>query len=139
MHKTNFCYCVFFTWFCQGFTLFGQTLPKDKELKPELVLPIGHTGPVSNASYSPDGKNIVTASVDGTTKIWDAQSGKLLYTLERHSDRVVNASYSLDGKSILTASWDKTTKIWNAKNGRLIQTLKGHTDEILNASYSPGW
>jgi WD40 repeat protein len=31
----------------------------------------GHTGPVTSASFSPDGSRIVTASWDNTAKVWD--------------------------------------------------------------------
>ena len=37
--------------------------------KPELVLPLGHTGKINSAFYSPDGKYVVTASVDKTAKV----------------------------------------------------------------------
>jgi WD40 repeat protein len=34
----------------------------------------GHTGEVVDAEFSPDGSRVVTASWDGTAKIWDVQS-----------------------------------------------------------------
>jgi WD40 repeat protein len=36
----------------------------------------GHEGTVNSAVFSPDGKRIVTASDDGTARIWDAASGR---------------------------------------------------------------
>jgi WD40 repeat protein len=49
---------------------------------PELILPIGHSDGVLDASYSPDGKRMATVSDDRTIKIWNAESGRLLLTLE---------------------------------------------------------
>ena len=34
--------------------------------------------------FAPDGKTIVSASVDTTVKIWDVESGTCLTTLEGH-------------------------------------------------------
>ena len=45
------------------------------------MLPVGHTDEVKAASFSPDGKKIVTASRDNTSKIWDAATGVLLASL----------------------------------------------------------
>jgi len=102
-----------------------------------LVLPIGHTDRVNSAVFSPDGKSIVTASYDNTAKIWDAQSGWLLHSLEGHTDRVNFAVFSPDGKTIVTASGDKTAKIWDAQCGRLLHSLEGHTSWVESAAFSP--
>ncbi|NMG22579.1 AAA family ATPase [Brasilonema bromeliae] len=71
----------------------------------------GHTLPVTSASFSPDGKRILTASWDKTARLWDS-SGKLVTELKGHTDSVNSASFSPDGKRILTASWDKTARLW---------------------------
>lgn len=58
--------------------------------QPKLILPVGHTGRVSKVQFSPDGKKILTSSVekrswetpvDNTVKIWEASSGLLLSDL----------------------------------------------------------
>jgi len=62
----------------------------------------GHSQPVVSATFSPDGKQIVTASLDETARIWDAADGKLLRTLKGHTSAVVSAIFSPDGKRVLT-------------------------------------
>jgi WD40 repeat protein len=66
-------------------------------------------------AYSPDGKRIVTGSVDDTAKVWDADTGRELGTLTGHTDRVNSVAYSPDGKRIVTGSWDKTAKVWQVE------------------------
>lgn len=48
------------------------------ELKGVMV---GHTENLSSVEFSPDGKNLLTASFDGTAKIWNVESGECLKTL----------------------------------------------------------
>jgi WD40 repeat protein len=95
----------------------------------------GHQSEVYSASFSADGKRIVTASVDNTAKVWDI-SGKLIATLTGHQAEVISASFSPDGKRIVTASGDKTAKVWDL-NGKLIATFTGHQQPVSSASFSP--
>ncbi len=73
----------------------------------------GHSGPVNSASFSPDGKRIVSGSEDKTLKVWDAQTGRETLTLKGHSDAVTSVSFSPDGKRIVSGSGDKTLKVWD--------------------------
>lgn len=94
----------------------------------------GHSGLVSDVSFSPDGKYIASASDDKSVKIWN-RNGKLLHTL-KHDNRVNSVSFSPDGELIASASDDSTIKLWNYK-GELIETLKKGIDPITDASFSP--
>ena len=55
------------------------------QFETELVLPIGHISEVKKVIYSPSGDNIATASYDGTVKIWDSETGKLVRNFSGHS------------------------------------------------------
>ena len=103
----------------------------------KLVLPVGHTSQVSYAEFSPDGKKVVTASYDGTAKIWDANTGYLLADLKEHTAAVNYAQFSPDGKKILTASRDSTAKIWDAATGEPLLNLNKHRGRINTAEFSP--
>ncbi len=103
----------------------------------ELLTLQGHTSRVTFASFSPDGRRIVTASWDKTAKVWDAVTGAELLTLKGHSGYLHSASFSPDGARIVTASEDKTAKVWDAETGAELLTLKGHTGMLTSASFSP--
>ena len=106
----------------------------------------GHTGPVWRASFSHDGKRIMTASDDGTVRIWNASTSKCVRVL-RHKDETLfwSALYSPDDSMIVTAQSDEeddeyrihTASIWDAATGECRRMLKGHTDNVTFASFSP--
>ena len=49
---------------------------------------------MSSAAFSPDGELVVTASDDGTAKLWSGTSGECLRSLEGHGDEVMSAAFS---------------------------------------------
>lgn len=97
----------------------------------------GHTAPVYSASFSPDGRRIVTTSGDHTARIWDSADGKQLFQLTAHQGEVRFAAFSPDGRRVVTASADKSLIVWDATNGRLLVTLKGHTKIVGYAMFGP--
>jgi WD40 repeat protein len=71
----------------------------------------------NSAHFSPDGKRIVTGSVDAAC-IWDAQSGQPLTGPMKHDGGVNSAEFSPDGKRIVTAtirfaSAYNTVQVWD--------------------------
>ena len=69
-----------------------------------------HTGAVNSVAYSPDGKRIVSGSMDNTVKVWDAAKGQEALSLKGHTGAVTSVAFSPDGKRIVSGSADKTVK-----------------------------
>ncbi|MBA2592259.1 MAG: hypothetical protein H0U97_08375 [Gammaproteobacteria bacterium] len=96
-----------------------------------------HAGEVASASFSPDGKRVVTASWDKTARVWDADTGKPVGEPMTHGNMVVSASFSPDGKRVVTASWDKTARVWDADTGKPVGEPMTHGNGVASASFSP--
>ena len=88
----------------------------------------GHEGVIKSVAFSPDGRTIVTASIDGTARVWDTATGREIAVLRGHEGIVTSAVYSFDGRTVVTASDDKTARIWDVATGREIAVLRGHKD-----------
>ncbi len=103
----------------------------------QLVAPMGHTENIESIEFNHDGTRIVSSSYDNTAKLWDVESGKLLFTLEDHTYSVNSAQFSPDSKRIVTASMDNTAKVWDSETGQLLFTIEGHSEGVNYAQFSP--
>src|SRR5581483_10642185 len=71
---------------------------------------------------------IVSGSSDSSIKIWDADSGSLLNTLNGYTGWVNSVAISFDNHKIVSDSEYCGIKIWDADSGSLLNTLYGHTN-----------
>jgi WD40 repeat protein len=94
----------------------------------------GHADGVLDVAVAPDGRRAVSASRDHALKVWDLDTGRVLWTLEGHADGVSGVALTADGKRAVSASWDKTLKVWDLDTGRTIRTLEGHSDNISSVA-----
>jgi WD40 repeat protein/TPR repeat protein len=116
----------------EALNVFQEARAADAQL---LVIPV-HVH-VWFASFSPDGRRIVTALNDNTARVWDATSGRELLRLTGHTDHPWSAVFSPDGKRIATGSSDNTARVWDAVTGRELLRIAAHTGRVTSATFSP--
>ena len=105
----------------------------------KLLAGIGHDAPVYSVAVSTDRSRIVTASEDGTARIWDIATGTLIAEAVGHNARVHNAAFSPDGKRLVTASWDRMARLWDLSDPDRFKTPKElkHDGGVNAAAFSP--
>lgn len=92
-----------------------------------VVLRCGVGGEVSSAKINPEGTVVACAwSTETTIKLWDANDGRLIRTLEGHTAPVKAVCFSADGASLVSGGDDCAIKLWEIATGELIRTFKGH-------------
>jgi len=96
----------------------------------------GHRGYVLDVAFSPDGKRVISASEDGTARIWNASTGKLERTLRGHAEAVNSAAFSADAERVVTAGADGTVRVWNLRDGGAV-VMRGHEGPVLSAAFNP--
>ncbi|KAJ3733215.1 hypothetical protein DFJ43DRAFT_242886, partial [Lentinula guzmanii] len=105
----------------------------------QQVILKGHADDISAVVFSPDGKRIVSGSVDKSIRIWNADTGEAIGDpLQGHLGGVTSVAFSPDGKRIVSGSADKSINIWNADTGEAIgDPLKGHSGGVTSVAFSP--
>ncbi|XP_039253122.1 small ribosomal subunit protein RACK1-like [Styela clava] len=97
-----------------------------------------HTGPVSAVKVTKDSKQFLTCSWDKSVRLWDLETGKILWT-GKHNGMVMAGDISLDGKLVVSCSdFDNAVKVWNAEDGQELTELKNHHSSTPTCcSFSP--
>ncbi|CAG0883135.1 unnamed protein product [Darwinula stevensoni] len=86
-----------------------------------------HKGAVLFIKYSNDGKQYVSASRDGSIKIWDAVSNRCINTFQQAHEgiEVCSVMYSRNGKYVLSAGKDSLVKLWELSTSRCLIAYTG--------------
>jgi len=95
----------------------------------------GHTDGITQVVFGPDGSELVSASHDGTVRLWrvGAATAEAVMT---HAGPVLGVAVSPDGTRVVSGCSDGAVRIWN-KDGRLAETLKGHQATVTAVAWSP--
>ena len=102
------------------------------------IATLSHQGLINAFSFSPDGRQLATASDDARIKLWDAATGRLLKTLEGHTAAVWSVAFSGDGQRLLSAGHDHRVRIWNASSGEVLKELSDPAmGAIFRAEFTP--
>lgn len=94
-----------------------------------------HSAGVVAASFSPNGRYLLTADWNGTTRVWVVQTGQLLNELSTKSGRLESAMFSPDNERILITG-DKAALIWQFEKNVDPILLNGHTGRVNGGAFS---
>jgi WD40 repeat protein len=112
----------------------------------------GHMAKISGIAFTPDGRQLVSASNDKTIRVWDLASGKTVRTIRGESapgqaGKVFAMALSPDGKWLAVGGWmDKSAasvprcgdiRLYEFASGKLVALLKGHTSAVNSLAFSP--
>lgn len=108
---------------------------RSKEIKLVFDSDVGQS--VYSVAFSPNGNYLAAGTADGKIRIFGSSDGRLLRTLEGHTDGVLDVDFSSDSRQLVSASYDNTARVWDLASGNAIDTLAGHNWWVWSAKFSP--
>jgi WD40 repeat protein len=88
--------------------------------------------------FSPDSKLLATARESGVISLWEAQTGRLHFTLKGHTSAVRALAFSPDGSFLASGSGDHTVRLWDVATGQERIAFKGNPSvSVTSVAFSP--
>lgn len=101
-----------------------------------LTTIVTHARRITRIAITPDERQAITGSRDGTVRVWDWSNAELLRTVPGHLGTVTDLVMTHDGRSIVTTSRDCTLKLWDLGKSTPIATFSGDS-ELRSCAITP--
>jgi tetratricopeptide (TPR) repeat protein len=89
------------------------------------------------ASFSPDGRYVVTGSIDNTARVFEVATGRLVGKPLVHDNWVRAVAFAPDNRHVLTGSHDMTAQLWDVESGEPVGRRLRHEGGVVSVAFSP--
>ena len=94
-----------------------------------------HDAAVTKVAFTADGRHIVSASQDGTLKVFDLK-GNAVRTLK--ADAAQPSALAVLDRTIVSGHEDGTVQVWSSNDGAKLKTLKRSAASIWSVAFAGG-
>ncbi|MCU7807038.1 MAG: cytochrome C [Candidatus Thiodiazotropha sp. (ex Semelilucina semeliformis)] len=118
------------------FSQFSSTVADTPEDTRQLN---GHGGPVNCVSISPDGKQVISGSLDYTVMLWDIDKPRPKNTkrFQEHRGAVSEVRFLPSGAEAVSSGDDGTVYLWDVKKHKLLHRFVGHQAKVVSVDVTP--
>jgi WD40 repeat protein len=111
-------------------------------VRPDVFDLEGHTGAVNSTVFARDGQRALTASSDGTARVWNVDPGAGARLSEErarfvHDGPVRSATFSDDGRVVMTIGEGRAVRTWDPQAGNALRDFARHPSGVLAAALDP--
>ena len=94
-----------------------------------------HSDTTLTLALSPDEHTLASGSEDGSVKLWDVESGALLWSCW-NTQGTWSLAFSPDGRLLASGGVDSTVRLWDPKLGTLLEEVP-HPSSVISLAWSP--
>eukprot|EP00746_Dinoflagellata_sp_MGD_P158857 gnl/MRDRNA2_/MRDRNA2_86574_c1_seq2.p1 gnl/MRDRNA2_/MRDRNA2_86574_c1~~gnl/MRDRNA2_/MRDRNA2_86574_c1_seq2.p1 ORF type:complete len:473 (-),score=-27.76 gnl/MRDRNA2_/MRDRNA2_86574_c1_seq2:85-1503(-) len=98
---------------------------------------VGHSSPINEVTFSPDGNWFVSASFDRSIKLWQGLSGYFIASFLGHTAPVYRCCWSPSSDLVASCSKDGLVKIWDITKKEIAKSLSSHRGDVFVIDWSP--
>uniref|UniRef100_A0A1A9ZBL8 WD_REPEATS_REGION domain-containing protein n=1 Tax=Glossina pallidipes TaxID=7398 RepID=A0A1A9ZBL8_GLOPL len=98
---------------------------------------LGHTKPVTQVRFSPDGSTIATSSADSTVMLWNLTQPTRCLCFSEHANCVNGISWSPNTNLIASCSQDGIVNVWEPKEYCICQPLLLNDKPLRSVDFHP--
>ncbi|XP_031788789.1 WD repeat, SAM and U-box domain-containing protein 1 isoform X1 [Nasonia vitripennis] len=99
---------------------------------------LGHKYGVTSVKVSPQLTMLASASIDGTTQLWNLRSGTKIHTMVQAGGEAVRiCRFSPDSSLLVTAGDNGQVCLWDLVRRTLIRCFQKHEGAIQSLSFTP--
>ncbi|KAK7113833.1 transcription initiation factor TFIID subunit 5-like [Littorina saxatilis] len=103
----------------------------------EFKILTGHCGPVYAVSFSPDRSNLISASQDGTVRLWNLVTWTNIVCYKGHIYPVWDVKFSPHGHYFASGGQDRTGRLWSVDHYQPVRFFVGHLSDVDCVQFHP--
>ena len=98
----------------------------------------GHKDAITGLDFNPNGRQLASASLDGTIMVWNFRSPQArVFRFSGHTDGVTSVKFSPSGHLVASSSRDRSVRLWVPSIKGENTAFKSHSGHIFRQNAQP--
>jgi cytochrome c len=97
---------------------------------------VGHDFGVNDVALSRDGRRLLSASIDGSVRIWDLPSGKEVGIIQASQQPILTVAVSSDDRFVAAGGVDGRVGIWTLGDLKLVRVTEAATGPVWAVDFA---